>query len=185
MTTTTKAENGKGSKAAATVEADWADAGKVGSEADHPAWCPQWANLKEDALADMMTTVPEGSTAAKVVVGMLQVRQAFGEPRYFIEQSGGGVLALPLHGALTSMLDKLRLEPAPKIRLEFKGAAKRARAGQRAAFLYDLMVKPADAIMPKPRDADAKPFPALLPIHKENKAKRAANSGAEDDSADD
>lgn len=185
MTTTKKANGNQPSKAPPEVEAEWEGAGQAsgGGESDAPAWLPHLTKFRDDVIARKLEAQPAGSHSAPVLVGALTVQQAFGEPRYFMDAAtpeGKPVrMALPLHGALTSALDRIALTPAPKVRLGFLGEAPRARPGQNAAFLYDIRVLPKTALLPEAR-ADA-----LLPIHKANKAKRdAAKRAAEAAGAD-
>jgi len=169
MTTTTKKANGNRSpeEKAEPLGDGWDDAAKASAgESDHPAWVPQWSMFKADVIEQKMTTVPEGSTSVGVLVGKLAVLRAFGEPRYFVKRDDGTTLALPLHGVLTSSLDCIALDPAPTVRLEYKGEAARARPNERAAFVYDVRVKPSSALLPQARED------ALLPVHRENKEKR-------------
>jgi len=188
MTTTSKKATGNQSKSEVAIGDGWDDAPKATSESEHPAWLPQLASFKEEVIAAKLTQQPEGSTVQPVLIGTLVIAQAFGEPRYFVDTQEGKRIALPLHGVLTSALDHYRMSPAPLVRLAFMGEANRAKAGQRAAYVYDVRAKPADALLAKER---ADPLP-LLPIHRENKAKRdaqnakgKANGGAIDEAAPD
>lgn len=178
MTSTTKQASGKGpgSGNGKGIGDGWDDAPQATSTgSDGPQWCPQWSNFKPEALANKLTTVPEGSHAELVVIGKLAVAQAFGEPRYFVDTDNGR-LAMPNHDVLTGALDKYPIEPAPTVRLAYLGDAARAKPGQRAAIMYDVRAKSADGKplqpMTKPRDG------ALLPIHHENKRLRDAAKAA-------
>ncbi len=185
MTTTTKKANGTEKPA---VEKEWEDAGQASSgvgESDAAAWVPHWTKYNAKVVEKKLTTVPAGSHAKEVLIGTLTVQPAFGEARYFVDSVNEDKtitrMALPLHGTLTSALDRLRLDPAPKVRIGFLGEAPRAKQGQNAAFLYDIRVMPKDALLTEAR-TDPK-APALLPIHKANKAKRDAAKKAAEEAA--
>ncbi len=181
MVTTKKAN----APAAPAVEKEWEDSAQAsgGGESDAPAWVPQWSVFHPDEVADKMTTIPPGSSMEKVLIGKLSIHPAFGEPRYFVDCDSGADkgkrMALPLHGSLTSSLDKIAIEGGPRVRIGYAGKAKKARRGQNAAFLYDIRVQPKEALLAEARKD------ALLPIHKANKAKRDAAKAAEDASGDD
>ncbi len=170
MTTTSKKANGNPPAKAEPLGDGWDEAPKASAgESDHAEWSPHFAMFSAEVIAEKMASKPEGTTAERTLIGTLRVLKAFGELRYFVETKDRTV-ALPLHGVLTSSLDFLRLDPAPVVRLEYKGEASRARPGERSAFLYDVRCKPSDALLPDARSD------ALLPIHRDNKEKREASN---------
>jgi hypothetical protein len=174
--TSTASKSAKTVKAAPPAEPigdGWDDAPQVSAgESDAPSWVPHYRMFAAEVIAEKLALLEAGSTSDKAIIGELQVRRAFGEPRYFVLTSAG-LLALPLHGMLTSALDCIDVKQKPAVRLEYSGEAPRSRPGERAAFMYDVRVKPAAALLSEPRAG------ALLPIHKENKANRdAAKKGA-------
>lgn len=177
MTTTTKAANGKGSKAAEPIGDGWDDAPKAAGLTDSPEWLPHLSIYNEEERAEKLSVATDGSHAETVVVGRLIIEQAYGEPRYFVEQEAGkdgkgksGKIAMPVHAALTTALDHFAVENniGPRVRIAYAGRAKRAKEGQQAAFLYDARCQPANAYLQEPRKD------ALQPVHAANKEKRDA-----------
>ncbi len=175
MATTTK--TAKGNQAAAAPIGDgWDDAPRAGGgSGDGPEWLPHLVSFKEEVIAHKLSTHPDGSHIRPVVVGVLRVQQAYGEPRYFVDETIGDKtirLAMPQHGMLTSALDCFAIDPAPKVRLAFMGESENSSKGQ-PAKLYDVRCQPKEAMLLEARKD------ALYPIHKANKAKRDAADAKE------
>jgi len=179
MTTTRAKDSGK-QPANEPIGDGWDDAPKAssGETSDSPEWCPHFASFKDEVVQAKLSTKAEGSHTRPVVVGALKVMQAFGEPRYFVDETRDGktvTMAIPNHNALTSTLDKIRISPAPTIRIAFQGEAKNSKPGQRAAYLYDVRVKPSEALLPEARKD------ACLPAQEKRRAERKARDEANDD----
>lgn len=107
----------------------------------HPAWVPHFVELSDDLKKKRMEKLAPGSTFRKDLRGKLAIERAWGRALYFIDVDAGGGKSVrvraPEHTSLYAGLNQCAL--GGDVRLVYAGRGERAKKGQQAPHLYDVI----------------------------------------------
>ena len=125
---------------------------KVSGIFEGPSWCPQWADFNEKRQREMLAKVGEGSHCEQAVKGKLTSFRAWGREVYGLEcetAKGKSVFHVPEHTALYNALASVKM--GAECYVAVTGRANKAKPGQQAAILYDVIPYDETDILPAPR----------------------------------
>lgn len=151
---------------------------KVSGLFEGPHWCPQYGDYNERRQKELLAKLPAGSHADEAIRGKLTTFTAWGREVYGLELEGPKgkyVVHVPEHTALYGALGCVKM--GADVYIAMTGRSDKAKPGQQAAMLYEVIPYNEADILKTPRKD------ALKVQRKDDGDKAAASSGAIDDGA--